>query len=354
MGLGAKSSLPGSANRPWISVSAPVRARFFWSETSSLGDVVHNLPVVEDIHSAIAHAAIDWVVERAFGSIPRLHPGVRNVIPCDLRRWRRSWFRRTTRGEWRAFLVRLRSERYDCIIDTQGLLKSAIIARAAIGRRVGLDWKSSREPLRPFYDRVVHVPWAMHAVERNRRLVAAALGYMPHGEPDYGIQTGPSSEAWLPDGPYAIFLHATSGARKLWPSACWIELGAALTLRGLTIVLPWGNDTEHETARQIASALPSACIAPRLTIGELATVIAGARVAVGVDTGLTHLAAALGVPSIGVYGATDPAATGIRAPGTALNVGTLGRFPSVPQILASLETLLPAIARTAPNRLAGE
>jgi heptosyltransferase-1 len=315
-------------------------ARILLVKTSSLGDVVHNLPVIQDIHGAMANAAIDWVVESAYESIPSLHPRVRNVIPCDLRRWRRSWFRRTTRDEWHAFLRRLRTERYDCIIDTQGLLKSAIIARAAIGRRVGLDWKSSREPLRPFYDRVVEIPWTMHAVERNRRLAAAALGYMPHGEPVYGIQARPSSEAWLPDGPYALFLHGSSDTRKLWSPACWIELGAALVTRGFTVLLPWGNDIEHEMARRIASALPSACIAPRRTVGELAAVIAGAHVAVGVDTGLTHLAAALGVPSIGIYGATDPAATGIQARGTASNVGMLGQFPSVLQVLSLIDRRL--------------
>ena len=308
-------------------------------KTSSLGDVVHNLPVATDIQAALPDAAIDWVVESAYAAIPRLHPGVRNVIACDLRRWRRSWFRSTTRSEWHAFLARLRSERYDCIIDTQGLLKSAIIARAAIGYRVGLDWKSSREPLRLFYDRVVSVPWNAHAVERNRRLAAEALRYSLSGGPDYGVHARPACAAWLPR-PYAMCLHGTSDVRKAWPSACWVELARALAERGLTVVFPRGSDAEYEAARRIASIAPSALVAPRLTVGELASVLAGARVVIGVDTGLTHLAAALGVASIGIYGATDPAATGIYAARRAMNLGSVGRFPTVAQVVAAIDEIM--------------
>jgi heptosyltransferase-1 len=314
-------------------------------KTSSLGDVVHNLPVVTDIRRSFPEAHIDWVVEGAFAAIPALHPGVGSVISCELRRWRQSWLRRSTRDEWRAFLKRLRSEHYDCIIDTQGLFKSAIVARAARGKRVGLDWKSSREPLRPLYDRVVNVSWRLHAVERNRRLASAALGYTLCGEADYGIRAKASFEPWLPDRPYAVFLHGASSTSKLWPPECWIELGSALCLRGLSILLPWGSEQEREAALSIASRLPKVRIAPRLPLAELASVIVGARGAVGVDTGLTHLAAALGVTTIGIYGATDPAATGIRSQGLTSNLGTRGRFPSVAEVLSSVDRLFEAESR---------
>ena len=308
-------------------------------KTSSLGDVIHNLPVVTDIRRAFPDAAIDWVVEKSFASIPAFHPGVRRVIGCELRHWRRSWLWKATRDAWRGFLNELRRERYDTIVDTQGLLKSAIVTRAAQGRRVGLDWHSSREPLRPFYDDVYRVPWTLHAVERNRQLAAAALGYEANGEPRYGIKVERSRAYWLPADPYAAFLHATSHPRKCWPERDWVELAADLRPTVRSFVLPWGNAAEQERAVRLAAAIEGACIAPRLSLAELASVIAGAHCVIGVDTGLTHLAAAIGIPVVGIYGATDPRATGVYGEGKAVNLGAVGRFPCAEEVMAALRGL---------------
>ena len=305
-------------------------------KTSSLGDVIHNLPVVKDIESAFGHAAIDWVVELGFAQIPAMHPGLRRVIPCELRRWRKTWYIKQTRREWDGFLRALRAERYDAIVDTQGLLKSALIARAALGTRFGLDWRSSREPLRAFYDRTFTVSWQMHAVERNRRLCGMALGYEPIGAPDYGITSTPSVAPWLPQQPFLVFLHATSHPRKLWPVSRWIELGERAAQLGFGIVLPWGSDAERQRACAIAQRLRVAVVPGKLELAEIAAVLVAAKAAVGVDTGLTHLAAAIGVPIVGIYGPTDPSATGLLAGGHALNIGGAGSFPSVQDVMASL------------------
>jgi len=309
-------------------------------KTSSLGDVVHNLPVVADIRAAFSgEVVIDWVVERSFAAVPALHPQVRNVIPCEIRRWRRSWGSRETRVEWCGFVQCLRSETYDAIIDTQGLLKSAIVARLARGTRHGLDWRSSREPLRLFYDRVFDVPWDAHAVERNRRLCAAALGYRVHGPPVYGIRADRLDEAWLPATSYVVLLHATSHPSKLWPESDWVALGSRLAASGYAALLPWGSAEECERAQRLAAALPVAVVLPRLGLAQLAGVMAGSAAVVGVDTGLTHLAAAVGVPVVGIYGATDPGATGVYASGPVINVGARSRFPSVGEVVAALGTL---------------
>lgn len=307
-------------------------------KTSSLGDVVHNLPVVADMRRALGEVAIDWVVERAFAPIPAMHPGVRHVLACELRLWRRSWLTLATRRAWREFVEQLRAQRYDCVIDTQGLLKSAIIARAALGRRVGLDWRSSREPLGLFYDQVFSISWSLHAVERNRRLAALAMGYDVTGEPDYGIAAERSTFAWLPKPSYAVFLHATSHPRKLWSEVCWVELGTCVARHGIPVVLAWGNEQEYQRALRLAASIPGACVTPRLGIAELASLMGGAQFVVGVDTGLTHLAAALGVPVVGLYGATDPRATGIRATGRALNLGSVGHFPAVKDVVRALQS----------------
>jgi heptosyltransferase-1 len=314
-------------------------SKILFVKTSSLGDVVHHLPVVTDTRRAFPDARIDWVVERSFSAIPSLHSGVHDIIPCELRRWRRTLLARATRKEWRAFLTRLRGTRYDAVVDTQGLLKSAIIARLAHGERYGLDWQSSREPIQFFYDRSFNVSWGQHAVTRNRRLAAFALGYELQGEPNYGIRCAPSSATWLPPKPYVVLLHATSQSRKLWPESEWSHLGRHLANRDCSSLLPWGSVDEHARAKRLADTIPLACVAPALGLAELAAVLAGASAAVGVDTGLTHLAAALGIPVVGIYGPTDPKATGICAATPAANLGGQGRFPSVDQVIGALEDL---------------
>ncbi len=309
-------------------------------KTSSLGDVVHNLPVATDIRATFPDAEIDWVVEEGFTPIPPLHPAVREVLPIAIRRWRSVWWRRDTHDEIRAFLRRLRARTYDAVIDTQGLLKSALITRAARGMRLGLDWDSAREPLSLFYDRTFRVPWALHAVERNRNLAAQALRYAVPPQLSYGIRAEPTSFSWLSGGRYSVFLHATSAAGKLWPEASWVEVGQTLSAPGIRCVLPWGSASERERSERLAAQLPDAIVPPLLRLDEAAGLLAGAHAVVGVDTGLTHLAAALGVPTVALYRATDPAATGIYGCARALNLGGPGNPPAADEVNAALRKLL--------------
>lgn len=308
-------------------------------KTSSLGDVVHNLPVVSDVVAAMPEATIDWVVEEAFAAIPRLHPQVSRVLPVAVRRWRRAPWSGQVRAEVRQFLTDLRGETYDAIIDTQGLLKSAWIARAARGVRHGLDWSSAREPLAWFYDHTWRVPWGQHAVERNRSLAAQALGYAIATPARYGIAAAARDFSRLPGGPHAVLLHATSAERKLWPVAHWIELGRTLAARGLVCVIPWGTEAERERSRRLAQQIPQAVVPERMALAALAAVLAQARVVVGTDTGLTHLAGALGVPTVGLYCATDPAATGLHACARAANLGGIGNLPTVAAVTAAIDGL---------------
>lgn len=312
----------------------PAMPRILLIKTSSLGDVVHNLPVVSDLVSALPGVAIDWVVEESFAAIPRLHPGVSQVLPVAQRRWRRSPWQGQVWRELRQFLSGLRLQKYDFVIDTQGLLKSAWIARAARGVRHGLDRRSSREPLGWFYDHVHQVPWGQHAVERNRQLAALALGRAVSGPAQYGVRAEGPLPAGL-DGPHAVLLHATSAANKLWPETDWAELGTVLAARGLVCVLPWGTPAERERSVRLAARIPRAMVPERLGIGALAPLLARARIVVGTDTGLAHLAGALGAPTIGVYCATDPAATGLYACRQARNLGGPGAAPSAKEVIAA-------------------
>lgn len=314
--------------------------RFLLVKTSSLGDLVHNLPVVSDIRSRYGDAVIDWVAEESFAAIPRLHPGVAHVIPVALRRWRRAWLSAETRKECGAFIARLREQAYDAIIDTQGLFKSGLITCAARGCRHGLDWKSSREPLRMFYDRTYRVPWGEHAVARNRALAAQALGYAVSTSANYGISAAPREFSWLPSARYAVLLHATSANAKLWPEPLWLDLHKYLILNNFFCILPWGSSNEHERSERLAAAMSNAVVPPALALEDMAAVLAEAQLVIGLDTGLTHLAAALNVPTVGVYCATDPAATGIHGCARAVNLGGIGAPPAVSEVVAAIERLL--------------
>lgn len=311
--------------------------RILLVKTSSLGDVVHNLPVVSDLQRHVPDAKIDWVVEETFAAIPRMHPAVRKVIPIALRRWRHALLSSTTRAEICSFFGKLRECEYNAIIDTQGLLKSALVARAARGTCYGLDRLSSREPLRFLYDRTFRVPWGQHAVTRNRSLAAQALGYALPAEINFGISSLQRTFPWLPKKRYAVLLHATSTASKLWPETHWIELCKYLVLNDILCILPWGSDAERARSETLAAAISNALVPPALALDELAALFMGAQGAVGVDTGLTHLAAALKVPTLGIYCATDPAATGIYGCARTMNLGGIGAPPAVEDVIDAWE-----------------
>ena len=314
-----------AAHSKWLCPTLKV----LFVKTSSLGDVVHHCPAVSDAARAIPGAAIDWVVEEPFAAVAAMHPAVRRVIPVAVRRWRRSWWRAEVRAELAAFRRAVSAERYDAVIDAQSLIKSALIARFADGRRHGMDRASAREPLAAcFYDVRHAVPRGLHAVERNRRLTAAALGVDVASRLDYGLASlhGEAGEA-------AIFLTMTSRADKLWPEERWIALGRALAR---PVLLPWGTEVERSRAGRIAAALPQASVPNRMTLDQLACLFASAPSVIGLDTGLTHLAAAVGARTVGIYCGSDPALTGLYGAPRAANVGAPGRAPEVDEVLEAM------------------
>ncbi len=299
-----------------------------------MGDVIHNLPVITDIQKQIPDTAIDWVVEESFSQLPRLHPGIRKVIPVALRRWRKSLTQATTLREIRDFVTTLREDVYDVVLDTQGLVKSAVIAKLAHGERRGYAWGSAREALATgIYNRRFVVDTKLHAVERNRQLAAKALGYeLQSLALDYGIKAPGDRCSWLPNTPYAVLLHATSRDDKLWPENDWISLGKNFLHRGIHCVLPWGNATEKARSERLASALTHSHIPDEMSLNDATTLLAHATIVVGVDTGLTHLAAALGTNVVALYVATSPGLTGVYGEKNAVNLGSAGQPPTITNV----------------------
>lgn len=283
-------------------------------KTSSMGDVIHTLPAISDASAAMPDIVFDWVVEEAFAEIPAWHPRVSRVIPVAIRRWRRNIFRLFGSDEWSRFRGQLGQYPYDLVIDAQGLVKSAVLTRLASGAVCGYDRHSVREPIASLaYQRKFAVAKDQHAVERTRELFAKALGYdKPGTPPDYGIDRRRFGEQAEP--PYVLFLHGTTRDDKHWPDEYWQTLCRLLCDAGINVRLPWWSDTEHRRARMIADVHPRAEVLSRTNLAGMAATIACAQAVVAVDTGLGHLAAALAVPTLSLYGPTSPKLVGAYGP----------------------------------------
>ncbi|MEY8712404.1 lipopolysaccharide heptosyltransferase RfaC [Mangrovibacter phragmitis] len=280
-------------------------------KTSSMGDVLHTLPALTDACDAIPGIRFDWVVEEGFAQIPGWHTSVNRVIPVAIRRWRKAWFSSAVTEERHAFHKQIQSVQYDAVIDAQGLLKSAaLVTRLARGPRHGMDWRSAREPLAClFYQHRHTIARQQHAVERTRELFAKSLNYeKPHHQGDYAIAQHFSNKKNTQ--PYAIFLHATTRDDKHWPEDCWRELISMFANKGLRIKLPWGAPHEEARAKRLAEQFEYVDVLPRMSLHDVAQQLAGANFVVSVDTGLSHMAAALNKPNITLYGPTDPGLIG--------------------------------------------
>ena len=316
---------------------------------SSLGDIVHALALVADIRTHRPELAIDWVAEEAFAPLVALDPDVRRTIPVAFRRWRQRPFDAGTWREMAIFRRELRRDSYSAILDLQEQIKGALIARTARGRRHGPDRASIREPLATLAHNAHHaIDPAQHLIDRCRQLAAAALDYRVDGPPRFRLQPPPpGTDDEARDGPYVVFVHATSRADKEWPEAHWRALIAAFARAGYSIMLPWGSADERARSEQLAHDESAACVPPGQSLPSLAGILARARLVVGVDTGLVHLAAALGTPTVSLFVATDPALAGVaRASPLALDLGGVGQIPAPDNVRDAGIALLQRVPRS--------
>ncbi len=302
--------------------------------TSSLGDLVHMLPAVSDIAAHVPDAQIDWLVEESFAEIPAWHPAIREVIPVAHRRWRKSWWSSKTRAERAALRKNLGEREYDIVLDMQALMKSVWLVRQTRGQRHGLDRKSAREPLASFFYDIKHrVQFWQPAVIRQRKLAASAFGYQFSGEPDFGLEQFTEGKEIEP---YAVIMPSASRDDKLWPTEDWHMVFRYLTEQGLTLQLLAGNPAETARAQALVKDFPNAQVLPRMSLTQIAQQLAQARVMVGLDSGLTHLSAGLGRPTIGIYKASTPVRTPLQGSGYTASLGERGHAPSAQTVLSAV------------------
>ena len=282
---------------------------------SSLGDVVHTMPVVHDILAAHPQAVIDWVVEPGFAPLLRRVQGVSEVIECALRRWSKAWWTRAVRAEWRAFRVALQRHRYDAVLDLQGLTKSALIARMAHGVSYGLanrtEGASHEAPARWLVDHAIRIAPHVHALDRSRELAARSLGYRVQGPPRFGLG---AAAARSHGAPTVVFVHGSSRDDKLWPEASWIELGRRAFAQGWRVALPHAGAVELARAQRLQQALgEGAEVWPAMNLDALADRMGATQGVVGVDSGLSHIAVALDLAHVQIYNFSTAWRTGPQA-----------------------------------------
>ena len=289
---------------------------------SSLGDVVHAMPAVQDLRRAHPDVQIDWVVERGFAPLVARCAGVDRVIPCDLRRWRKKPFTSQTRSEWRAFKAELQVQAYDAVVDLQGLSKSALVSwlarTTAQGQRVGManrtEGSSFEAPARWVADRAIELEPHVHAVQRSRLLCSKAFAYPMHGPSQYGLvvgnlaatppvytRLGAQPNAFVPRTPWVALVHGTSRVDKQWPQAHWVELGKRLNHSGFGVALVHGSADEKATSHAIADQVEQSWVLPTLGLDALVDTLAHCAGVVGVDSGVGHIAVALGLPHVQIY-----------------------------------------------------
>lgn len=318
------------------------------------------MPMVADILRHYPNATIDWVVEEAYAGLVGLNSSVRTILPFSLRRWRSSLLTASTRQEICHFVHALRHQAYDIVFDTQGLLKTGVVmglARLAPGgRKVGLangtEGSGYEAVSRIFHDLSVPVPVRAHAVQRGRLVAAAALGYTVSCPADFGLRAPALKPDWLPHQPYAVFFHGTARNAKKWAQSNWVAIGNMLAEQAIPILLPWGSEQELHEAGQLAACLPNARVLPRLSMLEAVVLAERAALAVGVDTGLTHIAAAFRRSTIELYCDSPRWKTQGDWSERIINLGDAGTPPEIAEVKRAIAQLLAQPSQ--PTNTAGQ
>lgn len=312
-------------------------------KTSSLGDIIHCLPVVNDIKFFVPESSIDWLVEESFADIPKLHPEINLVLTISLRSWKKNLRKKTTWTGLYSSIKAIRQNHYDIVIDFQGLLKSAFFTLFTRGDIHGFDTASVRESAASYFYKYSHsVSKQIHAVVRNRELAAKCFQYdLSDQSAHFGLEIHNINDFNLSER-YVVLIHGSSKKSKQWPLDHWLKVIQFFNQLGLRVLLPWGTLEEYHISKMLRKASSNCLVLPKMNISDLANIISSAKCVIGVDSGLTHLANALGIPTIGLYMNSNPYLNGvypnIRVP--SVNLGEIGIIPSVESTISQVEAII--------------
>lgn len=310
-------------------------------KTSSMGDVIHTFPAVEDALRNRPDISFDWCVEEAFAAVVALHPAIGTIHKVAIRRWRKKPFDGGTWREMAGLRRALRSRRYDLVIDAQGLLKSAVVAKQSGAPIAGFDRSSAREPSATLlYERKYAVRRELHAIERTRRLFGLALGYQPDLSTLNSGIVPPAGGLSGVEGKTAFLPHGTSREDKKWPVEDWVETARRLVSQQFTPIVTWSNEAEKRVAEAIAGAVPETVLVPKSPLADVAAILGRSTLVIGADTGLTHLASAFGLPTVAIFLATEPGLTGPRGPFSSTLLAPAGGKVTPAEVMAEAERLL--------------
>lgn len=316
-------------------------------KTSSMGDLIHTFPALTDLSQNRPNEyEITWVVEESFADIAKMHPMTKKVIVFGSRRWKKNIFKAQTWREFSAFKRSLRQEKWDLIVDCQGLFKSAMITRLAAQKGTIPTYSFSKESIRDpyaarFYQHGFSVAKGLTAIERNRQLFSKIFNYTPQPLANFGIQHWDEISHLTPQHPFAALIHGTSAENKEWPEERWIQIGGWLAKKGLISILFWGNAREHERALRIAEQVPDAIVMPRVSIHEAGLILSKAALIIAVDTGFAHLANTQDRPVIGLFLGSHADYAGVIPTEDnphAVNLGGKGENPEVLDVIQVIES----------------
>lgn len=316
-------------------------------KTSSMGDLIHTFPALTDLsRNCQGEYEITWVVEESFVDIAKMHPMTKEVIVFGSRRWKKNIFKRETWQEFNTFKKQLRSEKWDLIVDCQGLFKSAMITKLAAQKGKIPTYSYSKASIRDpfaarFYDHGYSVEKGLTAIERNRQLFGKIFNYTPAPLADFGIQHWNEISELTPEHPFAALIHGTSAENKEWPEEKWVAIGHWLSEKGLISILFWGNAREHERAIRIAEQIPNAIVMPRVSIQEAGLILSKASLIIAVDTGFAHLANTQDRPVIGLFLGSHANYAGViptEQNPHAVNLGGKGENPDVSEVIQTIES----------------
>jgi len=273
---------------------------------SSLGDVVHSLPFLDVLRQRFPDAEIHWVIAKGLEGLVEGHSMIDRVIVINKDLWKRISKAGQTIGEIRALFRGLRNEKYDLVADLQGLLRSGVITYATKAP-VRIGFASAREGSSLFYTKKVAADRNMHAVDRYLR-IAAELGCNIEKVSFPFADTGAADAvSGLPDE-YAVIVPGARWKTKIWPAEYFAEVASILSISSVVI----GSRADMHTGEEIVrgSGGRAVSLAGQTTLGQLTDIIRKSRIVITNDSGPMHIAAALNIPVVAIFGPTSAARTG--------------------------------------------